>query len=289
MPYTGKLHPVRPHRQQQSGWHPHRVIRQQTGPQLRRRLPDLFQQVRRRPQTLRRQQTAQLPGKAGFQSAGCRHQHRLTARRVPQGVAAVPESSQLRNAPPHADPHRDQLAANAVPRRRPKYHRQNQIGRTGRNQQDLDVHIRIKNAVHCRNRASRQQPYGQHTARQGAGYGKQQQEQTKKLFFSAKDQQRQQRAHRQLDQRSGQEASARQKNRHGIGPARQRRKQTAPPPDRYACQPGREQKEQVIHGRVQQKYAVHINHCHAVRPPFVNAVHYRAGPPEKPSQKGSPA
>ena len=161
------------------------MVRQQPWPQLRGCLPDWLHQVRWRPQPLRRQQVAQLLGQTAVQSTGGRHQDGLFPRRVPEGVAAVPEGGQLRDAPADTDPHRQQLTSDAVPCCRPEHHRQHQIGRAGRDQQDLGVHIRIENAVHRRDRASCQQPQGQYAACQGAGDGEQQQDQPQELFLPA--------------------------------------------------------------------------------------------------------
>ena len=242
------------------------MIRQQAGPQLRRRLPHRLQQIRRRPQPLRRQQGAHFPGQSAVQRVGRRHQDRLAIRRVPQGVAAVPEGGQFYDTAADADPHREQFAADALPGRRTEHHRYDQIGRAGRHQQNFDVHIGIKNAVHRRDRAARQQSQRQHTARQSAGDGKQQQRQPQELFLPAKGQQGEQNSRRQLGRSGGQKAAARQEHRRGIGPARQRRQQIASPPERHPRQPGRDQKEQIVHGGVQHKHAVHIDHCHGAVP-----------------------
>ena len=243
------------------------MIRQQAGPQLRGRPAHSLQQVRRSLQPLRRQQAADLPGQAAVQGARRRHQHRLAARRIPEAVATVPEGGQFRSAPANTDPHRQQPAADAVPCRRPEHHRHHQIGRGGRDQQDLGVHIRIEDAVYRRDPAARQQPQGQNASRQGAGNGEQQQNQPQELFLPAESQQRQQDARRQLGRRGGQEPAARQEHRHGIGPAGQGRQQIASPPERQPRQPGRDQKKQIIHGRVQHKHAVHVDHRHG-RPSF---------------------
>lgn len=183
---------------------------------------------------------AQLPRQAAVQGTGRRHQHRLPPSRVPKGVSTVPEGGQLRDAPADADPHWEQLSAKPMARRSPKHHRQDQIGCAGRDQQDLGVYVSIENALHCRDRAVRQQSHRQHTARQGAGDGKQQQDHSQELFLTAKGQQRQQNAHCQFGRSGGQEGPARQKHRHGINSARQRRQQVTAPPQRHPRQPGRD-------------------------------------------------
>lgn len=150
------------------------MIRKQPGPQTWCSLPQRFQDIRWITQHFRCHHPANLPRQAAVQTPRGYHQHRLVSRRVPQGIAAVPQGGQLRDPPIHTNPDWQQLSPNTMPCSRPEYNRQNQIGRGGGNQQNFGIHICIENAVYRWNRAASQQPQGQYTACHGAGDGKQQ-------------------------------------------------------------------------------------------------------------------
>lgn len=246
------------------------------GPQLRRRPAHRRQQVRRSAERLRCQHLPDFPRQHGVQSAGSRHQHRLSCRRIPQCVSAVPQGGQLCDPAADADPHRERLAADTVLCRRPEHHRQHQICRGGGDQQDFGVYVRVKDAVHHRHGAARQQSQRQHTAREAAGDREQQQRQAEQLFLPAVGQQRQQHTCRRLCRRGGQKAAPGQEHRYGIGAARQSRQQIPSPPEGHSRQPGGQQEQQIIHRRIQDKHAVHIYHRHGI-PLLFNGTHYRAG------------
>ena len=84
------------------------------------------------------------------------------------------QSYQLYRLASNADSHRKQVTTHTVTGSRAEYHRQDEIGRGCGNQQDLRVHIRVKNTVADRDTTTCQQSKGQYAARHGTGHGKQQ-------------------------------------------------------------------------------------------------------------------
>ena len=220
------------------------------GPQLRRRLPQRLQYVRRGPQTLRQQQPPGLRGQKALQGAGGRHQHRLSAPRLPKAIASVPQGHQRDGPAIQTGPDRQKPARHPMPGGGPERHRQHQIGCRRGSQQHLGVHIRVKNAVHHRHPAPRQQSHRQHAPGHGAGDHKQQQRQPEKPLLPAKGRHSQQHTRRHLHRRGGQESPSRQKHRCGIGSSGQGRQQIPPPPEGDSRQPARYQQKQIIHHRV---------------------------------------
>ena len=150
---------------------------------------------------------------------------------------------------------------------RPEHHRQNQVGRSHGHQQHSGVHIRVKNTVAHRDPAARQQPQRQHAARHGAGYGEQQQHQAQQLFLPAESDQCQQDSHCQFGRKGAQKAHSRQKDRHGVNSAQGGGQQIPSPLQRDARQPCGHQKQNVIHGSVQEEHTVRVYHRHPA-PPF---------------------
>ena len=286
IPLPRHLRPVAAHRQQQSARHSHRVVGDQTEPQLRRRPHHGLQQLCGTLQRSAVQQRADLSWKRAVQPPRRHHQHWRPGDRIPQGVSRVAESGKRRGPPgqTHLCPH--QLAPDALSRRRTKHHCQNQIGRGRSGQQHLCIHVRVEHAVHHRHAAPRHQAQGQHAPGHGTGDGEQQQRQPQQLCLSSIGRQRQQYACRQLHRRCGEKAQPRQKYRHGIGAPQQARQKVASPPEGNARQTRGAEHQQIVHQRVQHKHAVHIHHGQAIRLPSVPWDYYRADRREIRSQKG---
>ncbi len=288
MTLSANVRPFRPHRQQQPARHSHRAVGQQIKLQLRGRRAQLFQQIRRKTQQLRCQQPAYRRGQGAIQRTGGRHQHRLSGQRVAKAVSAVQQNAHADAAA--VEPHgcRSQLAADSMAGRSAENDRQHQICRCGRQKQGLSIHICIKNAVCHGHSASGKQSKTQHTPRHGAGNRRQQQGKARQLFLSAEGRQRQQQPVCQLYRRGRQKRKTRQKYRHRVSAPKERPQKIPPPLQRDSGQPGRAQQQQIIHQSIEQKYAVHIHHCHG-KPPLCQRDYYRAGWLEKPSQKERPA
>ena len=237
IPLSSYLDPITAHRQQQPACHANRLVGNEPKPQVRRRPNQGFQQFRRPIQRTAVQQAPDFPGKDAVQSPRGYHQHWLPGYWVSQGIPRVAEGGEGRHPPGKTHPDWHQCAADTLPGRRPEHHRQHQVSRSGGDQQHFGVHVRIKNAVHHRHAAARQQSQGQHASGHGTGDGKQQQGQPQQPLLSPVGDEGKQHAHNQLYRRFGQKFQPRQKHRHRIGPAQQSRQQVPTPPERNACQP----------------------------------------------------
>ena len=248
MPLAVNLCPVAAHRQQQSPRHPHRPVGQQTPPQLRRRLLQRLQQVRREPQQLRCQHFPHRRRQNAVQRPRRHHQHRRSGHGVPQGAAGIQQSRHLGGPALHAHPDRRQLAPQAVAGRRPEHHRHHPIGRPG---------------------AARQQPHAQHTPGHGAGPGAHQQRQPENPRLSAEGDHREDHPRRDLHRQQTQKAAPRQKHRHGVGPAQKGPQGITPSPQRNARKAGSAKEQQVVHERIENKHAVYIHGGHGAAPLLV--------------------
>ena len=207
------------HRQQQSPRHPHRPVWHQAAPELRRRLLQRLQQIRRKPQQVRRQEAPDLGRQGAVQGPrGC-HQHRRAGHRVPQGTAGVQQSRQSGGTAIDTHPNAYQLTPQAVPGRRPEHYCQHQIRRPGGDQQHLGGDIGVKHAPDHRHGAACQQPQPQHAPSHGTGYGKQQQCQPRQPLLPAEGDHGENHPCRDLHRQQAQKAAPRQKHRHGVGPA----------------------------------------------------------------------
>ena len=266
VPLPRNFRPIAAHRQQQSAVHPHRMVGDQPEPQIRRRPQQRLQQLCRTLQRWRGQQAPDLPRQRAVQPPWRHHQHRLAGHRVPEGIPRVAKGGEGRLPAAEAHPGRHQLPPDALSGRRPEHHRQHQIGRGGGNQQDPGVHVRVEHAVHHRHAATGQQAQSQHTTRQGAGDGEEQQRQPQQLLLPAVGRQRQQHPRRQLHRRGGKKAQSRQEHRHGIGAPQQPRQQIPAPPEGDPRQPAHGERKQIVHQRIQHEHAVHIHHGQVRRP-----------------------
>ena len=253
-------------------------------PQPRRRLLQGFQQIRREPQQLRRQQTSRLGRQGAIQSSRRHHQHRRPGHRVPQSAAGIQQRCQGRDPAVYAHPDIHQLSAQAVAGRRPKHHRQYQVGRRRGDQQYLGGDIGIENAPDHRDTASRQKAQPQHAPSHGAGHSKEQQRQPQQTRFGAEGDQGKNHTHRDLYRQEAQKAAPRQKHRHGVGSAQHCRQRIAPAAQPDARQPPGAKHQQIVHQGVQHKDAVHINGRHGPAP-LRHGSHYRTAPPGKPVAK----
>ncbi len=247
------------------------MIRQQPGPQKRGRVPQRLQQFLRGFQGLRSQQASGPFGKHGIQPAGADYQNRTGSARLPQAVAAVPESRQLHGFLSGAYPYGKERSLRAVLRRRTENHRQDHIRRRGRHQQNIRVHVGVEYAVDHWNAAPGQETQPQHTACHSAGYREKKQQKTQEAFLAAVGDQPQQNTRRQLDRHFRQKPAAGEKNRRRICAARQSGENIASPAQRQARQARRRQQQQVIHHGIQDKYAVKIDHRHG-HPPFPTSI-----------------
>lgn len=264
IPYPIDFCPLCSDAQKQPACRSHRAIGEQPGPQLRRFTAQGLQQCFGTAQALRGQRRAQDP----IQNAGGDHQHRPAAGRLPKTVAAVPQGGELRRPVSEAEPDRQQRARRGVAGRCPEYHRQHGVGRRGGNQQDPGVHIGVKHAADHRHASSRQQTQTQHTAGHSAGNGEEQQRQPEQAALAAVGNQAQQHPCRQLYRRCAEPGQPRQEHRRRISAPGQAPQQIAPPPQGKSRQPGRRQKQQIVHSPVKEEYAVDVNDCHDP-PPLV--------------------
>ena len=242
------------------------MVRQKIGPQMGRRRLKRDQKIRRRRQTLRRQQSPGLPGQQAVQGTGGGYQHRPSLRGLPKAGSSVQQRRQLHHPARRRDPDGNQLSPDTVSRRRPENHRQHQIGRPGGEYQNPAVDVRIKHASHRRDLASGQQPQRQYAPRHGAGDRQQQQRQPEKPLLATKGDDRQQHSRRRLYRACGEKAHSRQKRRCGVGPAGQGRQQIPPSPEGDTRQPSGGEQQQVIHQGVEDKHAVDVNHRHGAPP-----------------------
>ena len=273
MALRADLRPLRTHRHQQPAPDSHRPVRRKPRRQFRCRLGQGCQQLRRSTQSLRRAEPGRRPRQDPPQRARRHHQHRLSVHRVPEGIAAVPQGCQLRRLSIYGNPNRHQTALHAAAGRRPEHHTHQSIGRRGGRQQHPGIHVRVEHSPGHRHTASRQQPQRQHAACQRTGQGKKQQRQPGQPGFTAVGDQSHQYACRRLHRRGGQKPHARQKHRHRVRSSRQSSQQIPPPAQRDPRQPGRDQKQQVVHHPVEDEHAVHIHHCHhAASLPPMNAI-----------------
>ena len=163
-----------------------------------------------------------------------------------------------------ADGHGKQFSAHAVAGRRTEHHRQDKIGRSRGDEQDLCVHIRVKNTVADRYPAACQQPQCQYAARHGTGHGKQQQDQPQQLLLPAEGHQCQQHTYRQLGGKGTQKVQSRQEYRYRIDRAQQRSQDIPPSLQGNPCQTGCHKEQHIVHGPVQEKHTVRVYYCHSV-------------------------
>lgn len=235
-------------------------------PQLRRRLLQGLQQIRRESQQLRRQQPRRLGRQDAVQAPRGHHQHRRAGHRVPQSAAGVQQRRQDGGPAPHAHPCVRQLASQAVAGGGPEHHRQHQIGRRRCDQQHFGGDIRIKYAPDHRHAAACQETQPQHASGHGAGHGEQQQGQPEEPFLAAEGNHRQHHPRRGLHRQQAQKAAPGQKHRHGVSPAQRRRQNVPPPAQPDARQAPGAKQQQVVHQSVEYKHAVHIHRGHGPAP-----------------------
>ena len=183
---------------------------------------------------------------------------------IPQAVPCVVKGGELHAPPPKGQAHIQQFPRHAVGCRRPEHQGQQQISRRGRHQQHSCVDVRVKNAVYCRNGAAGEEPHPQYAPRHGAGNGEQQHRQPKEPLFSAKGRQSKSCPRRRLHRCLGKKPSAGEEAGHGIHPAKQRGDQIPSPSQGDPGQPGRSQKEQIVHQGIEDKDTVHIHHRHGL-------------------------
>lgn len=291
MACSANLHPVCPDCQQQPRGGAHRAVRNQPGAQFRSRLAQRLQQVRREPKQLRCQQPPDTLRQNSIQTPRRRHQYRLSAIGITEPVPAVPKSCQLCGTTTYANSYGQPLPPDAMAGSRPEYDGYQQICRGRRCQQNFSVHIRIKYTVGPGQSASGQQAQPQNAPSQSTGQGKQQQRQPQQVLLSSKSHQGHQDARRQLGWPASQKTASGQKYRHSIDTAQDGRQRIPPSPQRHARQPGGDQTEEIIHHAIEQKYGIHIDYRHTSPPlsahGLFSRLYYRAGIPEKPSQKGT--
>ncbi len=192
-------------------------------------------------QGLQGQQPPDFFGKHCVQSAGANDQNRTCPAGFPQAVAAVLEGRQLYGPTSGANPYRQKHSLGAMLRRRTENHRQNDIRRRGRNQQNVCVHVGVEHAIDRRNAASGQKAQSQHTARHSAGHREKEQQQPQKALLTAVSDQTQQDARRQLDRHFRQKPAAREKDRRRVRAARQRGENVTSPAQRKSRQTRRRQ------------------------------------------------
>ena len=281
MPLPRNFCPVAAGRQQQPARHTHRPVGHQAPPQLRRRLPQRLQQIRREPQQPRRQKMPGLGRQSAVQGPRRHHQHRRAGHRVPQGAAGVQQGCQGGGPSAHAHPYAHQLTPQAMACRRPEHHGQNQVRRPGGDQQHFGGDVGIEDASHHRHAASRQQAQPQHASGHCTGNGKQQQRQPPQPLLGAEGDDRQDHPRRQLHRQRSQKTAPRQEHRHGVGPAQGGRQGVAPPAQGHSRQPPGAKEQQIVHQGVEHKHAVHINRRHGAAPLHRHGPYYRTAPPGK--------
>ena len=209
------------------------MIGRQPGPQGRSRRPERLQKLLRGPEPFRRQKPRRRRRQNPPQRPrGC-HQH-SPAVRSPETAAAVRQGRQLRRPAAQADPHRQQRPLDSVARRRPKDNRQDGIGRRPGDDQNPQIHIGVKDAVHHRHAASRQQPQAP--------------------------------PRRQLHRAGGQDAQPRQNPRRRVSTPRQGPQNIPAAAQGKTRQAGGREQQQIIHQRVQGKHAVYVNDRHTPSP-----------------------
>ena len=177
------------------------------------------------------------------------------------------EGRQLHAPPPKGQAHIQQFPRHAVGCRRTEHQGQQQINRRGCYQQHSCVDIRVKNAVYRRNGPAGEESYPQHASCHGAGNGEQQHRQAKEPLFSPKGHKGKEYPRRRLHRCLGKKPSAGEEAGHGIHPAKQRGDQIPSPSQGDPGQPGRSQKEQIIHQSIEGKHTVRIYHRHPSLPP----------------------
>ena len=255
------LQPVAAQGQQQPAA-PHRPVGEQQRPLSQpsqfRQLPcGILQGLRREIPPERRRK--ELPGGRRRQ-----HGHRLP-RGIPQAVAAVVEGCEGYFPACPADPQPQVLPRHPLPGRRPEDHAQHQVGCQGGDKQHPEIHPGIEDAPLHRHPAG-EEPQGQHAARHAAGEGEEQQRPPKETPLSAEGNDCHQKARQKLSRPGGEPPQPRQEDRSGVAPAEERRETAAPPPRRDTGEQLRPPEEKVVHGGIQQEYAVQIHHRHPLTP-----------------------
>lgn len=250
---------------------------------LRCRTAQLLQNICRVLQCFPGQELADLLGKRPVQSARCRYQHGLAGDRIAQGAACVQQHRQPDRLVSQTDGRGQQFLAYPVPGRCAEDPGQYGVGGGGAQKQGPGVGVRIKDAVDHRYAAG-QQPQTQHAARHGTGDRKQQHGQPQQMRLPAEYCHGQQNTCGYFYRAGAQKPKTRQKDRHRIGTAQESTQQASATPQGDACKTRRAEQHQIIHDAVEHEHAVHIHHRHGPSP--FPEQYYRAGPPEKPSQKG---
>ena len=156
-------------------------------------------------------------------------------------------------------------ATGPLPCRRPENDAQQKVGREGRDEQHPQVHPGVENAPLHRHPVG-EHPQRQHAARHAAGEGEEQQHPPKETPLSAKGNDCHQKARQKLSRPGGEPPQPRQEDRRGVAPAEERRETAAPPPRRDTGEQLRPPEEKVVHGGIQQEYAVQIHHRHPLTP-----------------------
>ena len=190
----------------------------------------------------------------------------LTAHWIPEAVAGIVEGRELCCFSVDGDAGRQHLSPDAVGRRSPEHHGQHEIRGGSRDEEHPEADIRIEDAVHRRNASAGNKSQGQHTARKAAGNRKKQNCQSDEPFLSTKSYQSQQNACRSLNSRFGEKACAWQKAGHCVAPTKESCQKIPSPPQGHTGQAGGSEEQQIIHQRIEKKYAVRIDHCHHAAP-----------------------
>ena len=184
---------------------------------------------------------------------------------IPEGVAAVVEGGEGDLTAIPMDAQGQALALHPLPCRRPEDDAQQKVGREGRDEQHPQVHPGVENAPLHRHPVG-EHPQRQHAARHAAGEGEEQQHPPKETPLSAKGNDCHQKARQKLSRPGGEPPQPRQEDRSGVAPAEERRETAAPPPRRDTGEQLRPPEEKVVHGGIQQEYAVQIHHRHPLTP-----------------------
>ena len=194
------------------------------------------------------------------------HQYRPAGDTVPQAVSSVQQSRQFCRFSLNTDPHRHQIPLKAPAGRRPEHQRQHSISCGGRQDQYPQVDVRVEDAPADGDAGLGQQAQTQHAARQSTGNRQHEKGQAQEPLLPAEGDQGHQSPHRQLYRQLCQHCQTRTEHRHGVAASQHRRQQVPPPAQGNPGQPGRQQQNQIVHGRIQRKHTVYINDCHRCPP-----------------------
>ena len=148
-----------------------------------------------------------------------------------------------------------------------KNHGDDDIAYCRRQENQPQIHGRVKDPVAQREPLPAQQLQGKDPASEGGGHGKEDQAHPQQPLAPAKGGGQHEDGSPQLAQRMEQKTHVWEKDRRGIGRAQGRAACHPQPPQRLPRELGRSEQQQIIHHEIEQKKRIDIDDGHVPLPP----------------------